>query len=143
MLASSLKNNKQWQMVQVGVRNFASGSSNPGMPTIPNVQHLKRFYRHASVVPHPDSDSLPKLAASDEVTFNNLSLAHDGYWAVALDKRVVKTMYKDPMPIPSRALAVALAEEWESQQEKIDLKTLHLNQMFARAIRAKHDPNLA
>jgi len=73
----------------------------------------------------------------------NMSLSHDQYWAVALDGRVIKTMYKDVLPIPSRALAVALAEEWDSQKEKIDLKTLHLNQMLARAIRASHDPNLA
>jgi len=76
------------------------------------------------------------------VTFENASLSHGPYWAVALDGRVVKTLYKDVMPIPSRALAVALAEEWESQEEKIDLKSLHLNQFFARAIRAKHDPTL-
>ena len=85
------------------------------MPTIPNVQHLKRFYRHATVIPHPDPSICPPiLAAGDEVDFTNLSRSHDQYWAVALDGRVVKTMYKDPLPIPSRALAVALAEEWES-----------------------------
>ena len=113
------------------------------MPQIPNVQHLKRFYRHASVIIHPDSDSLPKLKPSEEVTFDNLSLTHGPYWAVALDGRVIKTMYKDPMPIPSRALAVAIAEEWESQKDKIDLKTLTLNQMLARSIRSTHDPSLA
>ena len=94
-------------------------------------------------MPHPDSDSLPRLAATDDVTFENLSLSHDQYWAVALDNRVIKTMYKDAMPIPSRALAVALAEEWDSQEDKIDLKTLHLNIMYARAIRAMHDTSLA
>ena len=84
------------------------------MPSIPNVQHLKRFYRHASVVPHPDSDSLSKIDLNDDVTMENLSKSHDTYWAVALDGRVIKTIYKDAMPIPSRALAVAMAEEWES-----------------------------
>ena len=79
------------------------------------------------MIQHPESDSLPKLSPSDELTLENVSMSHDKYWAVALDGRVIKTMYKDPMPIPSRALAVAIAEEWESQQEKIDLKTLHLN----------------
>ena len=72
----------------------------------------------------------------------NLSMSHGPYWAVALDGRVIKTMYKDPLPIPSRALAVALAEEWESQQEKIDLKSLTLNHVMARSIRATHDPYL-
>ena len=113
------------------------------MPSIPTVSHLKRFYKKATVIPHPDSDKLAKLKPNEEVTFENLSMSHGPYWAVALDKRVIKTMYKDPLPIPSRALAVALAEEWESQEEKIDLKTLHLNQMYARAIRASHDASLA
>ena len=113
------------------------------MPSIPNVQHLKRFYRHATVVPHPDTSlHPPRLAIDQEVNLTNLSRSHDNYWAVALDGRIIKTMYKDPLPIPSRALAVALAEEWESQREKIDIKTLHLNHMMARAIRAKHDPTL-
>ena len=98
------------------------------MPNIPNVQHLKRFYRHATVIPYPDLTVCPPILSADEsVDFTNLSQSHDQYWAVALDGRVVKTLYKDPLPIPSRALAVALAEEWESQKEKIDIKTLHLN----------------
>ena len=114
-------------------RHFSNASSKEAsstasvMPSIPNVSHLKRFYKKATVIQHPDSDSLPKLKPTEDVSFENLSMCHGPYWAVALDGRVIKTMYKDPMPIPSRALAVALAEEWESQQEKIDLKTLHLN----------------
>ena len=57
---------------------------------------------------------------------SNLSLSHGKYWAVALDGKVTKTMYKDPLLIPSKAMAVALAEEWESQQDQINLKSLHL-----------------
>ena len=109
------------------LKSSCRSMSTTQMPQIPNAQHLKRFYKRASVVPHPDSDSLPKLAASEDSTFENLSLSHGKYWAVALDNRIVKTMYKDVMPIPSRALAVALAEEWDNQKDKIDLKTLHLN----------------
>jgi chaperone required for assembly of F1-ATPase len=33
---------------------------------------------------------------------------------VTLDGKVTKTMYKDNLFIPSKALAVAIAEEWES-----------------------------
>jgi chaperone required for assembly of F1-ATPase len=40
---------------------------------------------------------------------------------VCLDNRTIKTIYKDELYIPSRALAVALSEEWESQDEIIDL----------------------
>lgn len=79
------------------------------------------------MVEHPESDSLPLLPAGEGVSLNNLSLSHDKYWAITLDGRVVKTFYKDMLAFPSRALAIACAEEWESQGEKINLKTLHLN----------------
>jgi len=46
------------------------------------------------------------------------------------------------LAIPSRALAVALAEEWASQGEVIDMKTLKLNQIMAKACRTEHDPSL-
>ena len=45
---------------------------------------------------------------------NNISLSHDKYYAVTLDGKVIKTLYKDNLFLPTRALAVALAEEWES-----------------------------
>jgi chaperone required for assembly of F1-ATPase len=61
---------------------------------------------------------------------------------VALDGRVTKTLYKDDLCIPSRALAVAIAEEWDSQDERIDMKTLKLNQIIAKAVRTVHDPTL-
>jgi chaperone required for assembly of F1-ATPase len=53
-------------------------------------------------------------------------LAGKKYWAVTLDGKVTKTMYKDALLIPTKAMAVALAEEWESQKEHISLKSLHL-----------------
>ena len=56
---------------------------------------------------------------------SNISLS-DRYWAVTLDGKPTKTMYKDNLLIPSRALAVALAEEWEAQKDFLDLKSLHL-----------------
>jgi chaperone required for assembly of F1-ATPase len=43
-----------------------------------------------------------------------LQHSHDKYYAVTLDGRVTKTLYKDDLCIPSRALAVAIAEEWDS-----------------------------
>ena len=55
---------------------------------------------------------------------------------MTLDGRVTKTVYKDNLLIPSRALAVAIAEEWEMQGERIDLKDLKLNHMLAKAVRA-------
>jgi chaperone required for assembly of F1-ATPase len=71
------------------------------------------------------SDALPKLEG-EKVTLQNLHKA-DKYYAVTLDGRVTKTLYKDDLCLPSRALAVAIAEEWDMQGEKVDLKTLKIN----------------
>ena len=60
------------------------------------------------------SSEAPKIASGEAVSFNNLSLS-DKYWAVTLDGKVTKTMYKDNLLIPSKAMAIALAEEWEGQ----------------------------
>ena len=60
------------------------------------------------------NNKVEKLLSSEKVTLNNLSMSHDTYWAVTLDDRVTKTFYKYDLIIPSRSLAVDLAEEWES-----------------------------
>lgn len=112
------------------------------MPTIPSMPSLRRFYKEAKVVEHPESGKLPKLAADRTLSHKNLSLSKDGYFAISLDSRPLKTLYKDLMPVPSKVLALALAEEWESQGEKVDLKTMHLNQMYSKAIRAQIEPTL-
>ena len=81
------------------IRQFsAKAGFNPlksGMPSMPNMSKLKRFYKHVDVIEHPASASLPKIAAGEAVSLNNLSMSHDKYWAVTLDGRVVKTLYKD------------------------------------------------
>jgi hypothetical protein len=89
-------------------------SSSSSMPTIPNLQKLRRFYKKADVIEHPLSDKVEKLQATEKITLNNLSMSHDTYWAVTLDGRVTKTLFKDDLLIPSKSLAIALAEEWES-----------------------------
>lgn len=91
-------------------------AAKPGQffPTMPSGYKIKRFYKKVDVVEHPLSKDAPKLPAGEAVTVNNLSLS-DKYWAVTLDGKVTKTMYKDNLLIPTKAMAVALAEEWESQ----------------------------
>ena len=61
---------------------------------------------------------------------------------MTLDGRVTKTLYQDVLPLPSRALAVAMAEEWAAQGDVIDMKTLKLNTIMAKAVRAHKDPSL-
>ena len=51
----------------------------------------------------------------------------------------MKTMYKDPLYIPSRPLALALAEEWDKQLATIDMRSMYLNTMIAKAVRTKYD----
>ena len=65
---------------------------------------LKKFYRHAEVIEHPESDFLEKLKPEEKVTYNNLSKTHGPYWGVALDGRPIKTIYKERMAVPSRAI---------------------------------------
>ena len=75
----------------------------------------------------------------------NLSQIREGvdkFYAVTLDGRVMKTIYKDPMYIPCRALAVAVAEEWEHQFETIDMRNMHINTMLAKSAKAKIDKSL-
>lgn len=60
------------------------------------------------------SNESKKLNNDEKVSYQNLSLSADKYWAVTLDGKVTKSMYKDDLLLPTKALAVALAEEWES-----------------------------
>lgn len=110
-------------LLVVSRRLFASKQYFPQMP---QGQKIKRFYKKVDVIEHPLSDEGPKLAPGEKVDFRNLSATEGKYWAVTLDGKVTKTMYKDSLLIPSKAMAVALAEEWDSQQENISLKSLHL-----------------
>ena len=81
---------------------------------MPTGYKIKRFYKKVDVVEHPLSADAPKIPSGEAVSVNNLSLS-DKYWAVTLDGKVTKTMYKDNLLIPSKAMAIALAEEWEGQ----------------------------
>ena len=81
---------------------------------MPTGYKIKRFYKKVDVVEHPMSSEAPKITPGEAVSVNNLSLS-DKYWAVTLDGKVTKTMYKDNLLIPTKAMAVALAEEWEGQ----------------------------
>ena len=76
------------------------------------------------MLPHPNANDKKLLTKDTNVGLNNLSSASndDQYWAVALDGRIIKSMYKDELLIPSRALAVVVAAEWESQHDVVDMR---------------------
>ncbi|MEM6585716.1 MAG: ATP12 family protein [Pseudomonadota bacterium] len=58
----------------------------------------------------------------------------EGGFQVALDGRPIKTVKGTPQTAPTRALAEALAREWDAQGEKIDPASLPLRDMTDYAI---------
>jgi len=59
---------------------------------------------------------------------------HDGGLAVLLDGRPLRTPQRKLLHLPSRALAEALAEEWQSQGEAIVPETMPLTQLASTAL---------
>ncbi len=57
-----------------------------------------------------------------------------GTFSVLLDGRRIKTPAKEHLRLPTHALAVAIAEEWDAQVTEIDPTTMHLMQTAATAI---------
>ncbi|MCW5715101.1 MAG: ATPase [Bauldia sp.] len=54
--------------------------------------------------------------------------------AVTLDGRVAKTPGRAPLAVPSRALAEAIAAEWDAQRDEIDPMTMQLTRIANTAI---------
>jgi chaperone required for assembly of F1-ATPase len=78
---------------------------------------MKRFYKLATIAP-----------------------AEAGF-AIALDGRPVKTPAKAPLAVPSKALAEAVAGEWNGQSEEIDPRSMPLTGLANAAIdRVTPDP---
>ncbi len=71
---------------------------------------MKRFYQQTGIVP-----------------------AAGGY-EVVLDGKPIKTQGKQPMVVPSAALAGAIAAEWEAQQEEIRPAQMPLTRLASTAI---------
>ena len=57
----------------------------------------------------------------------------DGF-GVTLDGRRIRTPLKRAVSLPTRRLAHALAQEWEAQQDVVDLKTMGINRLVNIAI---------
>ncbi|RJE84874.1 ATP12 family chaperone protein [Paracoccus onubensis] len=58
----------------------------------------------------------------------------DGGWEVALDGRPVRTPGKHALILPTRALAAAIADEWDAQSEVIDPNSMPLTRAANSAI---------
>lgn len=60
--------------------------------------------------------------------------AGEGGWGVRLDGKPVMTPARAPLVVPSRALAQAIAEEWNSVEGRIDPRTMPLTGLANAAI---------
>lgn len=60
--------------------------------------------------------------------------AAEGGFQVRLDGRAVKTPAKSPLVVPSRALADAMAAEWDAQEDSVDPNTMPVTRMCNSAI---------
>jgi chaperone required for assembly of F1-ATPase len=55
-------------------------------------------------------------------------------WRIALDGKVVKTPARNPLSLPTRALAEAIADEWAAQDTKVKPDTMPLMQLASTAL---------
>ena len=58
----------------------------------------------------------------------------DQGWGIDLDERSVKTPARAGLVLPSKALAEAIAGEWNAQGERIDIASMHLMRLANVAI---------
>ena len=58
----------------------------------------------------------------------------EGGFQVLLDGRAVKTPAKSPLVVPSRALADAMASEWDAQEDAVNPNTMPVTRMSNSAI---------
>ena len=61
------------------------------------------------------------------------AVQNDG-WRIALDGKVVKTPARNPLVLPTQALAEAIAAEWAAQDVKVKPHTMPLMQLASTAI---------
>ncbi|MEE4347985.1 MAG: ATP12 family chaperone protein, partial [Paracoccaceae bacterium] len=58
----------------------------------------------------------------------------EGGFTVQLDGRAVKTPAKTPLVVPTRAMAAAIAAEWDAQEGAIDPRTMPVTRSANAAI---------
>ena len=58
----------------------------------------------------------------------------DGGWGVTLDGKALRSPAKRPFVLPTEALAMAIADEWQAQGEKVNPGSMPLMQFAATAI---------
>lgn len=62
------------------------------------------------------------------------AVRHDGGWGVALDGRPMRTPHRAPLTVASPALAKAIADEWQMQDETVDPAAMPMTGLANAAI---------
>ena len=62
------------------------------------------------------------------------AVAEGDVWRIALDGKLVKTPARNPLMVPTRVLAEAIAAEWNAQETKVKPDTMPLMQLGSTAI---------
>jgi chaperone required for assembly of F1-ATPase len=62
------------------------------------------------------------------------AVADGDVWRIALDGKIVKTPARNPLSLPTQALAEAIAAEWGAQEAKVKPDTMPLMQLASTAI---------
>ncbi|XP_013380946.1 ATP synthase mitochondrial F1 complex assembly factor 2 [Lingula anatina] len=89
---------------------------------------------------HPDSAVVPVVNArrylQDRTRFyKNAHIKHSKQgWEVLLDKKKLKTPFGNVFQVPSEALALAVATEWNAQEKVIKSHDMHLTSLCNTAI---------
>lgn len=85
----------------------------------------------------------PRAAITDSLAkplpkrfYKDVGIGEGAFFQVLLDNRVIKTPGKRALMLPSRALAEAVAAEWQAQGEFIDPSTMPLTRFANTAIDA-------
>lgn len=60
--------------------------------------------------------------------------AEEGAFTIRLDDKVLRTPAKHPLSVPTRALAILMRDEWDSQTEVIDPSTMPISRHVNTAI---------
>lgn len=76
---------------------------------------------------------MAEWAAKRFWTLTGISAVKDGY-GVRLDGRPIRTPAKAPLILPTRALAEAVAQEWDVQEDEIDPNSMPLTRAANSAI---------
>jgi chaperone required for assembly of F1-ATPase len=99
--------------------------------------HRADLERASGAPPRVISDSMAKPLARR--FYKQASIGDTAPFQILLDGRTVKTPKKRQLAVPTKALAEAIAEEWQAQKDVVDPRSMPLTRFANTAIDAVSD----